>query len=183
MLDLIVLGVILVFLLIGLFTGFLAQVLRLAATVGAAIVSMEFSGPIAQSTTILADHPAAREVLFPLGVFMCAYLVLAILARLIVALFRKTSTIGPADRLFGGLFGALKAAVLCYFLLSVMLATEATTGGRISVKGAESSIAARFVREHPLDTLVRYADPKTWPALPLDLSGNVETETSRDASP
>lgn len=162
MLDLLVLIILVLFGVFGLVSGLLLQVLRLAATVAAVLVALRFSGPAMLAwPTLLQDHPAVRDFLFPAVLFCGSYLVLALLARLLVMLVHRTSpTASVTDRVLGGLVGVLKGGILSYFLVSLLLSAQAEVGRPMPALDAERSWAAAFVRAHSLGPV---RDWSGWP--------------------
>lgn len=152
MVDFIVLLIVILFALLGLTTGLLMQVLRLVAAVIGVVVALQFSGVALEAwPSLLADQPGFREMLFPAVLFMVVYLLLSVLARLVVGLLRSaSSTLSAADRLLGGVAGLLKGAVLCYFLLVVLLSAEIASKSKVQGLDLDGSLAVAFVRGHPM---------------------------------
>lgn len=181
MLDLLVLVIVVLFGVFGLISGLLLQVLRLAATTMAILVAIRFSGPaLAAWPTLLADHPGVRDFLFPAVLFCGSYLVLALVARLLVALFRRTSpTASATDRLLGGLVGLMKGAVLSYFLVSLLLSAQAEVGRPMPALDADRSWAASLVRTYSIG---RVRDWSGWPHWREWLDAGASTPPGPDAA-
>lgn len=175
MLDLLVLIVVFLFGVFGLLSGLLLQALRLVATVCAILIALRFSGPALQAwPTLLAGHPGLRDFLFPAGLFCGAYLVFALVARLIVAIVHRTSpTASVTDRILGGLMGILKGALLSYFLVTLLLSAQAEVGRPMPALDAERSYAASLVRTYSLG---RVRDWSGWPHWRRFLEGVKPTE-------
>ncbi|MBL6975376.1 MAG: CvpA family protein [Deltaproteobacteria bacterium] len=152
MVDLAVLLIIVLFALLGLTSGLLMQVLRLVAAVVGVVVALEFSGVAMEAwPSLLSGQPGFREMLFPAVLFMVVYLLLTLLARLVVGLLRTASTtLSAADRLLGGVAGLIKGAVLCYFLIVVLLSAEIATKSKVQGLDLDGSLAVDFVRGHPM---------------------------------
>lgn len=151
MLDSIFIGVVVLFAVLGAVTGLLLQVLRLAAAAGGAMAALSLSGPAIKAWPVLDRYPALQEILFPLVIFVASYVVLSLIARLVVAVFRKTAPVlSWADRLWGALVGALKGVVLVWFTVSVLLAAEASTGRSVEHLGTRDSRVVALVREWPV---------------------------------
>lgn len=152
MVDLAVLLIIVLFAALGLLSGFLMQTLRLVSAVVGVLVALEFAGPVMELwPSFFEGYPGVREIVFPAVLFMTVYLVLTLLARVLVGLLRTaSSTLSAFDRILGGVAGLFKGAVLCYFLLAVLISAQAAS--RTSVPGIDTdrSLAADFVRAYPL---------------------------------
>jgi len=151
MLDVAVIVVLVVFGVLGLVSGALFQVLRLVAVAVAAGVAMVGTGPAMEAFPFLARLPAGGEGLVPAGLFLLAYLLLSLVARVIVKAMHATSpTHGAGDRLLGGLLGLAKGAVLCYFIVAILLAAELSVGRSLQHVDTRQSVAAAFVRNWPV---------------------------------
>ncbi len=151
MLDVVVIVILAVFGIMGLISGMLFQVLRLAAVVAAVAVAMAATGPAMEALPFLARLPVNGEGLVPAGIFLLVYFVLSLVARLVVKAAHATSpTHGFVDRLLGGLFGAAKGAVLCYFIVAILLTAELSVGLPLRTVDTHDSVAADIVREWPL---------------------------------
>ncbi len=154
LMDTIAVAILVLFAITGLVSGLLLQVLRLAASVIAAGAALSLTGPAMKAFPMFADQPAAREVFYPFLIFTSLYLVLDLVARLVATAMHVAS--GPLslpDRLGGLLLGAVKGLVLVYFLVSVGLATETSTGGRLAGLDTKSSMVAGIVRDWPVGRL------------------------------
>jgi uncharacterized membrane protein required for colicin V production len=171
MLDGLVLGLVILFALLGLLAGFVLQVLRLGVTAASAAVALYFAAPLmAALPNVLQAQPAAREILAHFALFTACYLVLDVAARLVAAALRTAA--GPLsvlDRLAGVLMGAVKGAVLAYFLVSVILATEASSGGRYARLETGRSMAASWVRSWPVGRLADLAHLQALKDLDVDI--------------
>jgi hypothetical protein len=140
------------------------QVLRLVAAAAAALLAFHYT-PAAMERwpDLLGTIPSAREIAFPAVIFAASYLVLSLIARLVAALVhRGAPSLSAADRLLGGLVGALKGVVIAWFAVSVALAAERTAGKPIPRLDTERSWVASVVRQC---TPGRLADPATWTSL------------------
>jgi uncharacterized membrane protein required for colicin V production len=158
MLDSILLGVIVVFAVLGAWSGLLFQVLRLAAAVGGVVAASKLAGPAMAAWPILEDYPAMREIAFAVGIFTLTYFALSLVARLIVSAFRKAApALSWTDRLLGALAGGVKGAVLGWFMISVLLAAEAATGQDLERLGTRDSRAVALAREWPMGRVAELA--------------------------
>lgn len=154
LLDFLCAGIVVLFAVTGLVSGLLLQVLRLAASAVAAAAALALTGPAMKAFPVLADQPAAREVLYPFAIFTTLYLVMDVVARLLVALLHLvTGPLSFPDRLGGLVLGALKGVVLVYFLVAVGLSTEASTGGTLARLDTRNSIVAGWVGAWPVGRL------------------------------
>ena len=98
---------------------------------------------------LLAGSPELRRALFPIGLFLATYIVLSLIAKLISAGVHGASTsLTLVDRTLGAVAGALKGLVLCWFLVAVLLATEAASGNEFPRLDTRGSRAAALVRKY-----------------------------------
>jgi len=163
MLDYMALAPVLLFAFFGLFTGLILQVLRLLVMGISALAAIALAGPVQRFfPNLLASHPSSREVLFPFAIFLLTWLLLDVAARLAVAAFRRTApALSVMDRLLGMLLGALKGAVLAWFLVSVMLSSEIASGMRFKGLDTDRSRVADLVRKYPAGRLADLLQPGT----------------------
>jgi len=170
MLDLMVILIVVLFGGLGLLSGLLLQVFRLASVILGVVAAMELSGPAMDSwPTLLSDQPGIREIVFPVLIFIIVYMVLSMIARLIVNLLRSASTtMSAADRLLGGLAGLAKGVVLCWFMIGVLLAAEGRSRGLVPVLDTDRSWAADFVREHPFSEISDIERLKQWSGMAVE---------------
>lgn len=167
MLDLTIVAVLVVFGIMGLVSGMLFQVLRLGAVVVSVLIGLQATGPLMQAFPALERLPAGGEGLVPAGLFLVFYLLLSIVCRLIVKAYHAVSpTHGAGDRLLGGVFSVLKGAVLCYFIVAILLAAEATEGRPLRLVDTHQSVAADLVRRWPMGRLADLLDSADLEALP-----------------
>ena len=168
MLDVAVIVVLAVFGVVGLISGMLFQVLRLGAVVASVAVGLSCTGPAMEMFPFLGRLPANGEGLVPAALFLASYLVLSLLSRLVVkALHAASPDHGLVDRLLGGLFGALKGAVLCYFIVAILLAAEVSAGRSLRYVDTHDSVAAEFVRAWPVGRLKGLLDQAELEVLPV----------------
>lgn len=172
MLDGLTLALVALFAFLGLLAGFVLQVLRLGVTAVSATAALALAGPLLDAfPRVLQGQPAAREVLAPFLVFTVTYLLLDVVARLVAAALRTAA--GPLsllDRLAGVLLGALKGAILAYFLVTVILATEASSGGRYAHLETGRSVAASLVRTWPVGRLADLLHVQSLKELDVDVA-------------
>jgi uncharacterized membrane protein required for colicin V production len=167
MLDAAVIVVLGVFGVVGLISGMLFQVLRLIAVVASVAVALAGTGPAMAAFPFLGRLPANGEGLVPAALFLATYLVLSLVARLIVkAMHAASPDHGLGDRLLGGLFGALKGAVLCYFIVAILLAAEVSVGRTLRYVDTRDSVVAGIVRAWPVGRLKGLLDQAEMEVLP-----------------
>jgi uncharacterized membrane protein required for colicin V production len=167
MLDLAVIAILVVFGVMGLISGALFQILRLGAVVAAVAIALAATGPAIEALPFLSQLPAGGEGFVPAGVFLIAYFLLSLVCRLIVkAAHAASPTRGCGDRLLGGVLGALKGAVLCYFIVAILLAAEVSVGKSLRTVDTRDSVAAGLVREWPIGRLKELMDKAESDVLP-----------------
>jgi uncharacterized membrane protein required for colicin V production len=135
--------IVLFFAVLGFWTGFLMQVLRLVSVVGAIFLSLFASRHLANLVPgLLAQRPEMRTGLFAFITFILAYIALILLAQAVVKLLRAVAPmLSFVDRILGALVGALKGAVLATFLILLVLFT--TKGESRLVNESQIMIALR----------------------------------------
>jgi uncharacterized membrane protein required for colicin V production len=150
MLDYMTIALVLMFAVMGAMAGFLLQSLRLIAAGIAAWVALQYSPVIAESVNLFSEAGGMKEFAWPIIVFTGFYLVLSLIAKMIAGGFRKSNTVLSAgDRVLGALAGAVKGAVLSYFIISVALAAQAGLDRQMVALNAEKSKVVGFVAAHP----------------------------------
>ena len=165
--------------------------LPLPSTVASIVVSvavaMAATGPAMEALPFLARLPAGGEGFVPAGLFLIVYLALSLASRLIVkALHAASPDHGLLDRLLGGLFGAAKGAVLCYFIVAILLAAEVAVGRSLRHVDTRESGAAEFVRSWPvgrLASLLEKTGQEVVPAVRDALKIDVTPAPAKDAAP
>ncbi|MDF1566154.1 MAG: CvpA family protein [Deltaproteobacteria bacterium] len=150
-LDLIALGAILLFALIGAMTGALSQVVHLLGIV-AAWATARFVG-LAIGPRIAAElkMPAIVGVaLSALALGAVAFILVHVFGRWLLRRLQGTRGPGPADRAAGVLLGAVKSAAIVWCLLSVLVFFDRPLKGlgwKMDLAGSE---VAGLVRQHNL---------------------------------
>lgn len=154
MLDYGILVIIALFAVLGAVSGLLAQVLRLVASIVSVMLAIHLSGPAMKALGWFKDVDGMREFIYPIIIFILSYMVLGLIAKGIVYLFRKSSdTLSVLDRILGFLVGAVKGAVLAYFIVFIVLAAESATGRKVAQFDTDDSVVAEFVEDWPIGTL------------------------------
>lgn len=146
-LDLVVLGLLLLFAVAGAFSGFLRQLVQLLAVVGGWLAARFLAPRLAGA--LLAGHPPAwqRGALAGVTFLAAAFLVGLVGHALARRLHGPGGRPGPVDRALGALLGGLKAGLGAWVLLSALaLARGPIVVGslRLDVRGSDfGSLAAR----------------------------------------
>jgi membrane protein required for colicin V production len=127
--DLLVLGVLVVGFVLGLVRGFLSQVIGLAGVVGGVYLAWRYAGPVQERVV----NPILTTEYNGSIAFVAILLLVVGLVGLLGWIVRKIFTkleMGAYDRLMGGLFGTLKAGLVCAGVL-LGLVYFATDDGEI----------------------------------------------------
>lgn len=145
-LDLVVIGVITLFAVVGAFDGALAQGARLAAAAGAGLLGRPVGARLAPVLTAEAGIPTALAEPAAVGLScLVLFLVLSFAGRRIARGLTRDHDVRAMDRSAGAFFGALQAAVVAWVLLSILVGIE--DRAQVSL-GGEGSLAARLARSH-----------------------------------
>lgn len=105
-------------LLIGLWRGVVSEVLALAAWVAAFFAASHFSGNAAALLTGAIKDKTLSQVAGFVLVFIVVLLLFA-LVRLLAKQLLQAVGLGPVDRLLGGVFGLVRAAVVLVCLVAL----------------------------------------------------------------
>ena len=114
--DLAILGVVLVFSIIGIVRGFIKEVLSLTSWILAFWVSFTFAETASYLFEPYIDAPLLRLVSAFAALFVCTLLLLTIISFMLHKLL-AVSGIKGTDRALGGIFGALKGLVIIAALM------------------------------------------------------------------
>jgi membrane protein required for colicin V production len=117
--DWIVIGAIGFSALLGLWNGFIREVLALVGWVAAGVCAALFGSEVAAMLPAVVPGPGFRLMLGVVLVFIGVRFAVGIVA-VIVARIAKAAGIGIGDRMLGGLFGAARGVVV--LLLAVLIA-------------------------------------------------------------
>lgn len=118
--DIICLVIILFLMLLGLWQGFFRGIFRLAAWAGG-IVGAYFACDLLSdfiSSTLQASAFSTKLVCMCIG-FLVPFLLFLFIGRLLNHLTEGT-TVGRVDRILGGIFGVIKALLICFVLLTIL---------------------------------------------------------------
>jgi len=116
--DIVILGVLGISAIIGLVRGLVREVLSLAVWLGAFILAMAFSGPLAQVLEPYIEHASARFFVGFAGIFV-GVLVAGGFAQWLTRRLIETSGLSGMDRTLGLVFGGLRGAIVC--IVSLMM--------------------------------------------------------------
>jgi membrane protein required for colicin V production len=146
-LDLVVLGVLLLFAVAGAFSGALRQLVQLLGVVAgwaaARLVAPRLVGPV------LGSRPAAWErAALAVACFVAAVVLVSLLGRAVARRLQGPGgSPGPVDRGLGALLGGAKAALGCWVLLSALALARppiSLGGWKVDVRRSDfGSLAAR----------------------------------------
>ena len=118
--DIISLVIILFLMLLGLWQGFFRGIFRLVAWAGG-IVGAYFACDLLSdfiSNTLQASAFSTKLVCMCIG-FLVPFLLFLFIGRLLNHLTQGT-TVGRVDRILGGIFGVIKALLICFVLLTIL---------------------------------------------------------------
>jgi len=114
--DLAIIGVVLIFALIGIIRGFIKEVLSLTSWILSFWVAFTFAEPASTLFEPYIDAPILRIVSAFAALFVFSLLLLSIISFLLHKLL-SVSGIKGTDRALGGLFGAVKGLVIVAIIL------------------------------------------------------------------
>ena len=118
--DIVCLIIILFLMLLGLWHGFFRGIFRLIAW-AAGIVGAYFACDLLSdfvSSTLQASAFSTKLVCMCIG-FLVPFLLFLFVGRFLQHITENT-TVGKADRILGGIFGVIKALLICFVLLTIL---------------------------------------------------------------
>jgi len=139
---------------LGLWRGFMREVLSLAGWVAGIWLAVLYAAPLAAQIPLELPWPVARVALAAVAIVIGCLILAALVATLIRRLLSAVSLSGT-DRLLGALFGAARAALL--ILVVVFL------GGRTAL--VEQPSWKQSVLLPHIEAAVRFVTPLVAPAL------------------
>jgi membrane protein required for colicin V production len=117
--DLIIIGLVALSAVIGVFRGFVKEVLSLAAWIGASWVAWVFAVPAGRLFDTVLDKPALRVLAAGMALFLATLVAATLIGHLIQRTITRTGLAGP-DRMLGLLFGALRGVAVVVALVLVL---------------------------------------------------------------
>lgn len=148
--DIIVLGIITCFSLLGAISGFVMQVSRLLAVVVGVGCALFFSDYVMSGLPqAFSEYPGLRQVVFPVAIFLIGFLSILLLGRTVSSALRKIR-LGSVDRALGGLLGAVKGAIIGYFLVSLLVSAQSASGKTIPYLDPNNSYAKEIITRYPI---------------------------------
>ena len=117
--DLVLLGILAISTIVGLWRGFIVEVLSLVVWVAAFWLAFQFGAAAASMFDTLVDTPSARLFLGYGLVFLAALVVGGLVTWLVSRLVASTGLSGT-DRMLGLGFGLLRGAALCSVLVLLL---------------------------------------------------------------
>ena len=129
-LDTIIVTVVVLSALIGLFRGFVREVLSLAAWIGAAWVTLTYFQDAKTFTLSYLEDPLWAGLVGGAALFILSLVVLMMIARLLAKMVSSIKLLGPIDWTLGFGFGVLRGAVIVSltYLVTLQLLTPAERG-------------------------------------------------------
>lgn len=116
--DWALLGLVAISLLIGLWRGFIREVLDITVWALAFFIAFQFAGPVATLLDEQISVPSARTAVAFGGLFLGVLILGGLITWLISKLVEKTGLTG-SDRMLGGMFGLLRGVLLVIALVLV----------------------------------------------------------------
>ena len=114
--DLAIIGVVLIFAIIGIIRGFIKEVLSLTSWILSFWLAFTFAEPVSYVLEPYIETPILRVVAAFAALFVCSLLLLTIISFLLHKML-SVSGIKGTDRALGGLFGGLKGLVIIAALM------------------------------------------------------------------
>lgn len=114
--DLAIIGVVLIFAVIGIVRGFIREVLSLLSWILAFWVAFTFADPLSHVFEPYIEAPVLRIIASFTALFISTLLLLTVISFLIHKMLSVTGIRGT-DRALGGLFGGVKGLVIIALLM------------------------------------------------------------------
>ena len=111
-LDIVILATVAISAVVGLFRGFVREVLSLVAWAGAAWISLTFHEPAKHLVRGVINDPQWAGIIAGAGLFILSLIVLMLIAGYLSRGVKRASMLGPADRTLGLVFGVLRGVVV-----------------------------------------------------------------------
>jgi len=146
-LDYVVLGVFALSIGWGIWRGLVREVMSLVGWVIAFLAANLFAGPLADALPASIARPEYRSLVAFVGIFFVTLIVTALMAMWLAKVVHAAG-LGSADRVFGALFGLLRALiiVLAVTIVAGFTSIPASTAWRASLSGAQLGAAATALK-------------------------------------
>jgi len=146
-LDYVVLGVFALSIGWGIWRGLVREVMSLAGWVIAFLAANLFAGPLADALPASIARPEYRSLAAFVGIFFLTLIVTALLAMWLAKVVHAAG-LGSADRVFGALFGLLRALiiVLAVTIVAGFTSFPSSAAWRGSLTGAQLGAAATALK-------------------------------------
>ncbi len=151
MIDYMFIGLVVFFAVMGLVSGILIEGIRVILAVVAIWVTLTYAPVIADSVTLFQRSEMLRDYGLPVLMFGVLYMLMALIMKLIVGMAAGDKKApSPASRLFGVVAGGLLGVILAYFIVSVGLSAQDSSGRKMVALSNGKSRFVEFVSDHRL---------------------------------
>jgi uncharacterized membrane protein required for colicin V production len=169
--DIFCLAFVFIFLVLGLFSGFLAQVVRILALVGAFVLAHPASSCTRPLLTRWMDVATLMGDLLSLFLaWVAGYIAILLIGKVLVRIIKGSSgSIDFLDRILGGLLGAAKGFLIVYLMACVLVLLRAPLDKLIPDKypDLKKSRLAAFAEQHNVLSMIVLPDFETFTELTL----------------
>ncbi|MBI3071521.1 MAG: CvpA family protein [Deltaproteobacteria bacterium] len=151
--DLVAIGLVGLFVLVGYWTGFIRQILKLACLAIAYLLARALASPLSAPTASLTGLCPPLATVAACGfVFLVLILVLGLFAGLIAKKYRKHEEARAVDNILGAFVGGLKGALIIYAAacLLALFGTTTVRGSSTLRAWQEESNIMRFAAQNNL---------------------------------
>jgi len=149
MIDYMIIGLVIFFGIMGLVSGIALQGLRVVVATIAIWVSLTYAPVIAGGVGFFQRSQMLRDYGLPILMFAVLFMLMALIVKLLLGMIASTKTgPGPVSRLFGLVAGAVLGILLGYFIVSVGLAAEDSSGRKMVALSGGNSRFVELVRDY-----------------------------------
>lgn len=146
--DYVLLGILALSAAVGMWRGLVSEILALVAWIAALGASWMYASQVAELLVDVISEPAWRQVAGFALIFV-GVLLLAAVVRFLLRELLRVAGLGPADRMFGTVFGIARGLAIAFVLVLV--------GGMLGM--AKEAWWANSLFAPPLETAVIAAKP------------------------